>query len=125
MIENIDGAIVFAKEVSDPERFGVVEMDKDGKAISLEEKPQDPKSNLAVTGIYIYDSSVVKKAERLKPSDRGELEITDINKMYLDEGKLKVIELTPKSLWIDAGTFNSLLDASNAVKEIRDKERAR
>ena len=109
------GARVFAKEVSDPHRFGVVEFDSQGQVISIEEKPKHPKSNYCVTGLYIYDNQVVDLAKNLKPSDRGELEITDINKIYLDRQQLKV-SLVPGA-WIDAGTFDSLLEAQILAKE--------
>lgn len=109
------GGVVFAKEVEDPERFGVVEFDKSGKAISIEEKPASPKSNFCVTGAYIYDNRVVKIAKSLEPSARGEIEITDINRKYLEMGELKV-NIT-NGAWLDAGTFNALLEAGNIVKE--------
>jgi glucose-1-phosphate thymidylyltransferase len=110
----VSGGVVFAKEVPDPERFGVVEFDKGGKAISIEEKPENPKSNFCVTGAYIYDGRVVEIAKSLKPSDRGEIEITDINKKYLEIGELNVNII--KGDWLDAGTFDSLLEAGNIVK---------
>ena len=116
------GALVFAKKVADPERFGIVEFDKNFVALSIEEKPENPKSNYAVTGLYFYDNSVCEKAKRLKPSARGELEITDLNKLYLNEGKLKIAVLDDDSLWADAGTFDSLLDAGNMVKKIQSKK---
>ena len=109
------GAMVFAKEVSDPERFGVVEFDQDKKAISIEEKPQQPKSNYAVVGLYTYDNKVVKYAKELEPSDRGEIEITDINNIYLKNKELQVNVFN--SLWADAGTFNSLLEVSNIMAD--------
>ena len=107
------GGTIFAKEVKDPERFGVVEFDNQKKAVSIEEKPKKPKSNYAVTGLYIYDNSVVSKAASLKPSARGELEITDVNNLFLQEGKLdvKVFE----GFWLDTGTFDALLEASNLI----------
>lgn len=108
------GGMVFAKEVPDPQRFGVVEFDKDGKVISIEEKPKAPKSNFCITGIYIYDKRVVGIAKKLKPSARGEIEITDVNNTYLKIGDLRVTVI--KGDWLDAGTFNSLLDASNIVR---------
>jgi len=109
------GAMVFAKEVPDPERFGVVEFDQDKKAISIEEKPQQPKSNYAVVGLYTYDNKVVKYAKELEPSDRGEIEITDINNIYLKNKELQVNVFN--SLWADAGTFNSLLEVSNIMAD--------
>lgn len=108
------GGRVFAKEVSDPERFGVVEFDDAKKAISIEEKPEHPKSNYAVTGLYIYDNSVVEKARNLKPSPRGELEITDLNNLYLQEGTLDVAFV--KGEWLDTGTFESLYEATVFIR---------
>jgi glucose-1-phosphate thymidylyltransferase len=109
------GGKIFAKKVKDPERFGVVEFDGDKKAKSIVEKPKNPVSDYAVTGIYIYDSRVVEIAKSLKPSARGELEITDINNWYLEKGELEVAEV--KGEWLDAGTFDSLLEAQNLAKE--------
>ena len=114
------GAMVFAKKVEDPERFGVVEFDKDMKAVSIEEKPAQPKSNYAVVGLYTYDNRVVEIAKNLKPSDRGEIEITDINRTYLEKGELQVNIFD--TLWEDAGTFDSLLHVSNVMAE---KEKAK
>lgn len=114
-----DGATVFGYRVSDPERFGVVEFDKDNKAISLEEKPAKPKSNYAVTGLYFYDKNVCKYAKLLKPSARGELEITDLNKIYLEQHKLNVEVLGRGFAWLDTGTFDSLLQASNFVQTMQ------
>lgn len=111
------GGKVFAKAVPDPERFGVVEFDKDNKALTIEEKPASPKSNFAVTGLYIYDNRVIQAAKEIKPSERGEIEITDVNNWFLDKGELEVAMV--KGEWMDAGTFDALLDASNIV---RDKE---
>lgn len=114
------GGKVFAKKVHDPERFGIVEFDKKNKAISIEEKPKSPKSNYCVTGLYIYDSRVIEAAKSLKPSKRGELEITDLNNWYLKKGELEVAMV--KGEWIDAGTFDSLLRAQNFAKEkMQDK----
>ncbi|MEI7620391.1 MAG: sugar phosphate nucleotidyltransferase [Candidatus Falkowbacteria bacterium] len=109
------GAKVFAKQVKDPERFGIVEFDENMKAISIEEKPAQPKSNYCVTGMYVYDNRVVEVAKNLKPSPRGELEITDINKWYLEQGELEVAMID--GAWIDTGTFDSLLEAQNLAKE--------
>ncbi len=109
------GAKVFAIHTHDPERFGVVEFDKNMKALSIEEKPKQPKSNYAVTGLYVYDNSIVKKAAKLKPSARGELEITDINNLYLQEGKLEVAFVHGK--WFDCGTFESLFEATELARE--------
>ncbi|MDD4333182.1 MAG: sugar phosphate nucleotidyltransferase [Patescibacteria group bacterium] len=109
------GGRIFAKEVPDPERFGVVDFDANGKAISIEEKPKQPKSNYCVTGLYIYDHRVVEVAKNIKPSDRGEIEITDVNNWFLQEGELDVKKI--KGEWIDAGTFDSLLKAQNFAKD--------
>ena len=117
-----DGGLIFAYRVHDPERYGVVEFDNQGKAISIEEKPENPKSNYAVPGLYFYDNDVIKIAHNLKPSARGEYEITDINQEYLKSGKLQVKTLPRGIAWLDTGTFTSLIQASNFVQTIEERQ---
>lgn len=117
-----EGATVFGYYVKDPERYGVVEFTDDNKVVSLVEKPKDPKSNYAVTGLYFYDNTVSEKAKKIKPSPRGELEITDLNNMYLNEGKLQVELLGRGMAWLDTGTHQSLLQASNFVESIEERQ---
>ena len=117
-----DGAIVFGYPVKDPRAYGVVEFDKSGKAISLEEKPENPKSNYAIPGLYFYDNTVVKKSKSIKPSARGELEITTINEKYLKEGKLNVKQLGRGITWLDTGTHEALLQAANYVETIQNRQ---
>jgi glucose-1-phosphate thymidylyltransferase len=117
-----DGAIVFGYYVSDPERYGVAEFDAKGKVISLEEKPAKPKSNYAVTGLYFYGNDVIEKAKSLKPSKRGELEITDLNRLYLEEDRLSVKLMGRGMAWLDTGTHDSLLDASNFIATIESRQ---
>ena len=119
---NPDGGIVYAYHVTDPERYGVVNFDKNGIALAIEEKPEKPKSNYAVPGIYFYDNSVIEIAKNIKPSHRGEFEITDVNKEYLKRGKLKVSILDKGTAWLDTGTFNSLMQASQFVQVIEERQ---
>ncbi len=121
-IQNPEGGIVFAYQVSDPERYGVVEFDKDFNALSIEEKPLKPKSNYAVPGLYFYNNSVVQIAKNIKPSPRGEYEITDVNREYLQQGKLKVGVLSRGTAWLDTGTFNSLMQAGQFVQVIEERQ---
>ncbi len=117
-----EGGIIYAYHVHDPERYGVAEFDKNGNVISIEEKPEKPKSNFAVPGIYFYDNSVVEIAKNIPPSSRGELEITDVNKVYLKQEKLKVSVLDKGTAWLDTGTFNSLMQASQFVQVIEERQ---
>ena len=117
-----DGGIIYAYHVHDPERYGVVDFDENGKVLSIEEKPLTPKSNYAVPGIYFYDNDVVEIAANIKPSNRGEIEITDVNKEYLRRGKLKVSILDRGTAWFDTGTFNSLMQASQFVQVIEERQ---
>lgn len=119
---NPEGGIIYAYRVNDPERYGVVEFNQEGKAISIEEKPEHPKSNYAVPGIYFYDNTVVEIAKNIQPSHRGELEITDINKEYLKQGKLSVSILDRGTAWLDTGTFQSLMQASQFVEVIEQRQ---
>lgn len=117
-----DGGVVFAYHVTDPERYGVVEFDKEQRVISIEEKPTKPKSNYAVPGLYFYDNEVVSIAKSIKPSPRGELEITDVNNAYLNKGKLKVAPMSRGTAWLDTGTFDSLMQAANFVQVIEQRQ---
>ena len=123
--KNPKGGTIFAYSVKDPERYGVVEFDAKGKAISLEEKPQNPKSNYAVPGIYFYDNEVVSIAKQIKPSPRGELEITDVNKAYLQKQKLQAQMLDSGTAWLDTGTFDSLMQASQFVQVLQERQGVR
>ena len=120
--QKADGATVFGYHVNDPERFGVVDFDSNMKALSIEEKPENPKSNYAVTGLYFYDNTVVEKAKNLQPSDRDELEITDINKLYLDEGKLDVKLMGRGYAWLDTGTHDSMMEAASFIATIQKRQ---
>ncbi|NEV94396.1 glucose-1-phosphate thymidylyltransferase RfbA [Psychroflexus sp. YR1-1] len=119
---NPDGGIIYAYHVHDPERYGVVDFDKNGQVMSIEEKPKQPKSNYAVPGIYFYDNDVVRIARSIRPSERGELEITDVNNAYLQKGKLSVSILDKGTAWLDTGTFNSLMQASQFVEVIEERQ---
>ncbi len=115
-IDELDGGVIFGKRVPDPERFGVAVTDESGSVMTLEEKPENPQSDLAVVGLYVYDSSVVERSKNLSPSKRGELEITDLNLSFLNDQKLKLVQLDNSVTWLDTGTFDSLLEAGQIVK---------
>ena len=117
-----DGSSIFVYPVNDPKRYGIAEVDKENRIISIEEKPKHPKSRFAITGLYFYDSTVIDKAKKVQPSSRGELEITSINQMYLDEGKLRACTLGRGTTWFDTGTHDSLLDASNYISTIEKRQ---
>jgi len=117
-----EGAVIFGYKVQDPERYGIVEFDSDGNVLSLEEKPKFPKSSFAIPGIYFYDNQVVKIAENLKPSPRGEIEITDLNRVYLERGQLKAKVFSRGVAWLDAGTHESLLQAASFIQTIQERQ---
>ena len=119
---NNNGASIFVYPVIDPEKYGVIELDSEGRVVGIEEKPSKPKSNLAITGIYFYDNSVIEKAQKIKPSKRGELEISDLNDLYLKEDKLIVEKMGRGITWFDTGTFDSLHEASSYVKSLEKRQ---
>ena len=122
--KGVNGAQIFAYQVSDPTSYGVVDIDANGRVINIEEKPKNPKSNLAVTGLYFYDEDVINIAKSLKPSARGELEITDVNRVYLERGQLNVSVLSRGTAWLDTGTFEGLHDASSYIKIVQERQNA-
>lgn len=121
-LKNVQGAHIFGYKVNDPRNYGVVEIDENGNILSIEEKPKNPKSNIAIPGLYFYDSSVIEIAHRIKPSSRGELEITAINQIYLESGQLKVASLERGTMWLDTGTFESLYAANSYVKVVEERQ---
>jgi glucose-1-phosphate thymidylyltransferase len=119
---DVNGGIVFAYHVNDPERYGVIEFNSDNKAISIEEKPKKPRSNYVIPGIYFFDNSVIEVAKNIKPSDRGEYEITDVNKHYLEKGMLQVQIMDRGTAWLDTGTFESMMQASQFIQVIEERQ---
>ena len=124
-ISDFTGGVIFGKRVEDPERFGIAFLDEMGRLERIEEKPNKPKSNIAVVGLYVYDSSVVNRSEKLTPSERGELEISDLNNDYLKDGELRLIQLEDSTEWLDTGTFDSLLDAGIMVRTMENEGKFR
>ncbi|MCF3122803.1 MULTISPECIES: glucose-1-phosphate thymidylyltransferase RfbA [Streptomyces] len=124
-MRDVDGCVLFGYSVSDPERYGIGEVDDEGRLVSLEEKPKDPRSNLAITGLYVYDNDVVDVAKNVRPSPRGELEITDVNRVYLEQGKARMVNLGRGFAWLDTGTHDSLLQASQFVQTLEQRQGVR